>query len=352
MPEAERPARRRFPPPTLPKTMSHLLGILSHGPRLARRALIGVALAAALPALAQSDYPTKPLKLIVPFAPAGTGDVVGRLIGNKLAEALGQTVVIENKGGAASILGTDAGAKAAPDGYTLVESNGAAITTGPLIGQRIPYKPLDDFVHVFMIGTFPNLLVVRNDHPARNLAEFLDLAHGRHGGFNWGSAGVGSAGFLAGELLQQLAKVRMTHVPYKGTGPAMTDLLGGTLDAMFTSAAVATPHIKAGKLRALAVSSAKRTAEYPNVPTMNETVKGAIGDAWFGISVPAQTPPSVVQRLNTELQRIIAAPDVRAQLQEAGLEPVGLGPREFSKFLHDEIAKWEPVIRAANISVK
>jgi tripartite-type tricarboxylate transporter receptor subunit TctC len=321
-------------------------------PMLSRRALLYAAAASALasPALADSSFPNRPLRLIVPFAPGGTGDIVARLLGNKLGEALGQTVVIDNRGGAGSILGTDAGAKAAPDGYTLTISNGAAITTGPLMGQRLTYKPLDDFVHLYLIGAFSNMLVVRVDHPAKNLKEFIEHSRKNSAGVSWGSAGVGSAGFLAGELLAQLAKAHMVHVPYKGTGPAMNDLLGGTLEAMLTSAAVAAPHIKSGKLRTLAVSSAERQRDFPEVPTMNETVPGAIGDAWFGVSLPARTPKPVVDRLYAALERAGAQPELRAQLQEAGLAPLALGPAEFDKFLRQENAKWGPVIRAAKIT--
>lgn len=283
---------------------------------LSRRAVVAAAAVLAIPGMARADssYPNRAIRLLVPFAPAGTGDIVARLLANKLAEELGQSIIVDNRGGAGSIIGTDAGAKAAPDGYTLTISNGAAITTGPLMGQRIAYKPMDDFVHLLLIGTFSNMLVVRAEHPANTLKEFVELSRQSASGINWGSAGVGSAGFLAGELLAQLAKAKMVHVPYKGTGPAMNDLLGGSLDAMLTSAAVAAPHVKVGKLRALAVSGAQRLRDFPNVPTMNESVPGAIGDAWFGVSVPSKTPKPVVERLRTALERASAGPELRGQL--------------------------------------
>ncbi|MGB3068992.1 MAG: tripartite tricarboxylate transporter substrate binding protein [Ottowia sp.] len=303
-------------------------------------------------AVAADSYPDKPLRMIVPFSPGGTGDIAGRLMANKLAEGLGQSVYVENRGGAGSIIGTDSGAKAAPDGYTLTITNGAAITTAPLIGQKLAYKPMDDFIHVFLIGSFPNMLVVRADHPAKTLAQFIDFARKEPKGVSWGSAGVGSAGFLAGELLQRQAKFRMVHVPYKGTGPAVTDLVGGTLGAMLTSPAVAAAQISSGKLRALAVSSATRLQEYPDVPTMNEQFPGAVGDAWFGISVPAKTPQPVVERLRSELVKVIERPDVRAQLQQAGLHPMGLGPREFEKFLKQETTKWVAVLKDVKITAE
>ncbi|SFC03229.1 Tripartite-type tricarboxylate transporter, receptor component TctC [Polaromonas sp. OV174] len=321
---------------------------------LQRRTMLLTALALALGsnAMAQDAYPNKPVKLIVPFAPGGTGDIVARLIGHKLGEGFGQSVVIENRGGAGSLIGTDAGAKAAPDGYTLTITNGAAITTGPLIGQKLPYKPIDDFVHVFLIGSFPNMLVVRADHPAKTLKQFLEISSKDPKGVSWGSAGVGSAGFLAGELLQQLAKISMVHVPYKGTGPAVTDLVGGSIGAMLTSPAVAASQISSGKLRALAVSSAMRLRDYPDVPTMNETIPGAIGDAWFGVSVPAKTPRPVIERIRAELEKVTQSPLLRAQLQQAGINPMGLGPREFDNFLRQETAKWAPILKAAKITIE
>jgi len=303
-------------------------------------------------AMASDSYPAKPVKMIVPFSPGGTGDIVARLMAGKLAEGLGQSVYIENRGGGASIIGTDGGAKAAPDGYTLTITNGAAITTAPLIGQKLSYKPMDDFVHVFLIGSFPNMLVVRADHPAKTLAQFIDYARKEPKGVSWGSAGVGSAGFLAGELLQQQAKFRMVHVPYKGTGPAFTDLVGGTIGAMLTSPAVAAGQIASGKIRALAVSSAVRVSDYPDVPTMNETFPGTVGDAWFGISVPAKTPAPVIERLRAELMKAIGRPDVRAQLQQIGVHPMGLGPREFNNFLQQETSKWASVLKDVKIAAE
>ncbi len=310
------------------------------------------ALVPGVSALAADPYPSRAVKMIVPFSPGGTGDIVGRLMATKLAEGLGQSVYVENRGGGASIIGTDAGAKSAPDGYTLTITNGAAITTAPLIGQKLSYKPMDDFVHVFLIGSFPNMLVVRSDHPAKTLAQFIDFARKEPKGVSWGSAGVGSAGFLAGELLQQQAKFRMVHVPYKGTGPAFTDLVGGTIGAMLTSPAVAAGQIASGKIRALAVSSATRVSDYPDVPTMNEAFPGTVGDAWFGISVPAKTPAPVVERLRAELVKAVGRPEVRAQLQQVGVHPLGLGPQEFDNFLRQETAKWTSVLKDVKITAE
>ncbi len=303
-------------------------------------------------ARAQPAFPSKPLKLIVPFAPGGSADIVARALAAALGEGLQQTVVVDNRGGAGSIIGTDAGAKAAADGYTLTLTNGAAITTGPLISARMPYRPIEDFVHIFLLGSFANILVVRADHPAKSFKDFVDMARADKGGVSWGSAGVGSAGFLAGELMAQLGNMNMVHVPYKGTGPAMNDLLAGTIAAMFTGPALALPQIKAGKLRALAVSSDKRGSEFPEVPTMNEIVPGAVGDAWFGIAAPAKTPPLVIERLRSELERTLKSPELLTTLRSAGMVPVGLGPVAFEAFLRRETAKWTPVIRNAKITAE
>lgn len=321
--------------------------------RFCRGAMLISGLAAACPAaLAQNAYPDRAIKLIVPFAPGGTTDVVARLVASSMGEALGQTVFIENKGGAGSILGTDAGAKAPADGYTLVVTNGAAITTGPLLGQRISYKPITDFTHMVLLGTFANGLVVRADHPAKNFKEFVDMAKASAGKYNYGSAGVGSAGFLTGELLKQKAGIDMTHVPYKGTGSALNDLIGGQLDAIFNNPGVAAAQAKAGKVRILAVSGPKRLPDLPDVPAMTESIPGTIGEAWFGISGPANLPKPVVDKLVAAITKVMASPDLKAKLIEQGFTPLGAGPADFVKFLVDEDRKWAPVIKTANIKLE
>ncbi len=321
---------------------------------MAPRAWRGLALAAMLCGVAgqshaQGAYPNRPVHLIVPFAVGGSADLVGRLLADKLGPALGQAVIIDNKGGNSSILGTDLGARAAPDGYTLVLTNGAAITTGPLIGQQVPYRPIEDFTHIVLIGTFTNALIVPAQSPAQSFGDFLALARARPGKLSYGSAGVGSAGFLTGELLKQLARIDMVHVPYKGTGPALTDLLGGQIDAMFNALIAAAPHVRAGRVRALAITAARRDSDFPNLPTMAESVPGAVGDAWFGISAPAKTPAPVVERVRADLLRVMDAPEFRHRLAELGFAPQPLGPKEFLAFIDAENRKWTPVIRAAHI---
>jgi len=304
------------------------------------------------PVMVQAQtWPEQAIRLIVPFSPGGATDVIGRLVANALTEEIGQSVIVENRGGAASILGTNLGAKARPDGYTLVITNGAAITTGPLLGQKTPYDPHRDFTHIMLLGTFPNALLVRTSHPAQNFQDFIQKARQAGGQYSYGSAGVGSAGFLTGEMLKQRTGISMTHVPYKGTGPAMNDLLGGQLDAVFNNLATASALSKAGAVRVLAVSGSKRVPEFPNVPTMDEVVPGTVGEAWFGISGPAGIPATVLDRLQDALGNIMATADFRAKLAAQWLTPVGALQAEFVRFLHEEEHKWAPIIQATNITL-
>ena len=324
---------------------------------LARRRVMGCLLASTLStfqleALAQNSYPTKPIKWIVPFASGGSADLIARLLADRLGQALGQAVVIDNRGGNGSVLGTDMGAKATPDGYTWVMSNGAAITTGPLMGQNTAYRALEDFTHLVLIGSFANALIVRQDHPAKTLQEFLAMAREHPDKMSYGSAGLGSAGHLTGELLKQLSKIQMVHIPYKGSGPAFNDLVGGQTDAMFNALISSAPHIRNGRVRALAISGSMRDPEFSNLPTLAETVPGAIGEAWFGLSVPAKTPPPVADRIRTEAMRILATPEMRKKLQELGMQVMNLGPKEFQLFISQEIKKWGPVISQARIKVE
>lgn len=302
---------------------------------------------------AQSDYPSRAVRLIVPFAPGGATDLIGRLLAQKLSEAdsLNASVIVENRPGAGSVLGTDAAVKSAADGYTLVMSNGSAITTAPFLRASLPYDPDKDFKHVALIGTFPNAFVVRTENPIQSFEEFVGQARAKPDTINFSSAGVGSAGFLTGELLRQNG-VAMTHIPYKGTGPATVDLLGGQIDALFDGLPTATTQVKAGKMRVLAVSGATRMPNFPEVPTMDEVVPGVVGEAWFGISVPANTPPAVIDKLEAEIVRIVAAPDVQTRLQELGMSPIGAGQQQFAQFIRAESDRWGPVIKAANIPVQ
>lgn len=305
------------------------------------------------PSLASAQgYPSRPIRLVVPFPAGGSTDVIARLISQRLGDALKTSVVIDNKPGAGSILGTDFVAKAAPDGYTLVVAANPAIAPGPLMRTSMPYDPLKDFVHIALLGTFPNGFVVRADHPAKTMAEFIAMARTKPGAINYASAGVGSSGFLSGELLKQMAGINMVHVPYKGSAPAITDMIGGQIDGMFESLVTATSYIKGGKLRLLAVTSEKRMKNFPDVPTTGEVVPGVSGGAWFGVSAPAKTPPDIVQRLEVELKAIMNTADVQARLSDLGMTPLPLTGANYVSFIQNENRKWGPVIKAGGIKIE
>ena len=302
-------------------------------------------------ARADEAFPSKPIKLVVPFAPGGATDVIGRLMAQKLSESLKMAVIVDNKPGAGSVLGTDFAAKSAPDGYTWVMTNGSAITTGPLLRQSMPYKAMDDFAHVFVIGTFPNAFVVRTESPIKSFAEFVAHARSNPGKLNYSSAGIGSAGYLTGEMLKQIGQLNMTHVAYKGTGPATIDLLGGQIDALFDGVPTAITQAKAGKVRLLAVTGAKRISSHPDLPTMNEVLPGVIGEAWFGLSAPAKTPVAILEKMETELMRIVAASDVQTKLIDLGMSPLSLGRKDSTAFIRADTNRWEPIIKTANIKI-
>jgi tripartite-type tricarboxylate transporter receptor subunit TctC len=314
-------------------------------------ALVGALPGALTPALAQA-FPARPLKLVVPFPPGGSTDVIARMVAQRLGDALKTTVVVENRPGVGSLLGTDAVAKAPADGYTLVVSSNPAIAPGPLMRSSMPYDPIRDFTHLSLLGTFPNGFVVRTDHPAKTMAEFVAMARARPGRMNYSSAGLGSAGYLTGELLKQAAGIDMVHVPYKGSAPAINDLLGGQLDGMFESLVTATGHVRNGKMRLLSVSGESRMKNFPDVPALPEVVPGVIGGAWFGISGPARMPADIAQRLQTEVQAIVSAPDMQTRLSELGMTPSPLGGADFVNFIQGENRRWGPVIRAGKITVE
>lgn len=314
--------------------------------------LTAAGLVGAVPGAFAQTFPARPLKLVVPFPPGGSTDVIARMIAQRLGEALKTTVVVDNRPGVGSVLGTDVVAKAAADGYTLVVSANPAIAPGPLMRNSMPYDPVRDFTHLALLGTFPNGFVVRADHPAKSMAEFVALARAKPGVMNYSSAGLGSAGFLTGELLKQAAGISMVHVPYKGSGPAITDLIGGQLDGMFESLVTATGYVRGGKLRLLAVSGDGRSKTFPDVPALNEVVPGVVGGAWFGISAPARLPGDIAQRLQAEVQAIVNAPDMQTRLSELGMTPLPLGGTDFAAFIQAENRRWGPVIKAGRITVE
>ena len=301
--------------------------------------------------LGAQNYPSQPIKLIQPFAPGAASEVALRIVAERLSVALKTTVLIENRPGAGSTLGADSVAKASPDGYTLLASYNSSIAPGPLMYTKIPYDPIKDFHHIALIGVYPQYLIVRSDHPAKSIQDFLTTVRNKPGTVNYASAGVGTSGFLVAELLKQTLSLQMTHIPYKGPAPAITDLLGGRLDMVLTASA--TELVKAGKVRVLAVSSEKRVPMYPDIPTLEEIAPGVQAVSWVGISAPAQTPKAITSRLEKEILAVLNTPDMQARLSEPslGLFPLTLGSDKFSEFIQKEMRPWSPVIKAGNIRV-
>jgi tripartite-type tricarboxylate transporter receptor subunit TctC len=294
-------------------------------------------------------YPSQPIKLIMPFAAGTASENAMRLVLDKLSESLKQPVVLDNRPGAGSTLGTDQAARAVPDGHTLLASYNSSIAPGALLYNKLGYDPLKDFKHIALIGVFPQFMVVRSDHPAKTVQDFLAMVKAKPGVVNYSSAGVGTSGFLAAEMLKQAMKLDMTHVPYKGPAPAMADLLGGRLDMVFTSRAASL--VAAGKLRILAVTSEKRLSLYPDVPTLNEVSPKVQAVSWVGISAPAQTPLAITQRLEKEILAILQTPEMRQRLSDPvfGMTLNPLGSERFMEFIQSEMNTWAPVIKAANI---
>jgi len=301
-------------------------------------------------AVAQADFPNRPVRLIVPFPPGGSTDVVARLLGAKLGETLGQPLVIENRPGAGATLGTEVVARAAPDGYTLLMTAFPSITTAPISNPAVRYDPLRDFTHIAMLCTFPNALVVRSDAPFHSVADFVAYAREHPGQVFYGSAGPGSAGHLTGELLRRQAGIRIEHVPYKGAAPAFADLLAGQISASFDGVINAVSQARAGKIRILAVSSPERLAAQPEIPTIAETVRGVAGESWFGLAGPAGIPAPIEQKLEQETLRALQTPEVRGRLSETGMTVTALGSAELVNFIQSDIRKWAPIIKGAKLN--
>jgi tripartite-type tricarboxylate transporter receptor subunit TctC len=305
---------------------------------------------ASFPAAAAESYPSRPIRFIVPFPPGGGNDIVGRIVAAKLSEGLGQQVVVDNRGGAGGTIGTDILAKAPPDGHTMLVNN-ISLAVNHTLFRKLPYDTLKDLAPVSLIGRQPNIVVVHPGVPAKSMRELLELARTKP--LNYGSGGTGTASHLATEMLKLMAKVDMTHVPYKGLGPALVDLMGGRLEMIISTMASALPQLKAGKLRPLAVTTAKRSSFFPEVPTLDEAgVKGYEFSTWYGLLVPAGTPKPIVDRLNAETRKALASPAVSQQFVKQGLEPVSSTPAEFAAYLRSEVAKWGKVVKASGATTQ
>jgi tripartite-type tricarboxylate transporter receptor subunit TctC len=316
----------------------------------ARRALLAASVLtcgiATLPALAQS-YPTKPVKLVVGYAAGGATDVIARLVGQKLGEGLGQTVVIENRAGANSNLGADAVARSPADGYSIYAFT-IANSINATLYDKLGYDPQKDFEPVGLIAKVPNILVVNNNLPVRTLAEYVAYAKAQPQGVTFASSGSGSSIHLSGEMFKMIARLNMLHVPYRGSAPAVTDLIGGQVQSMFDNAPSAMPHIKGGRLRAVAVTSPQRSPLLPDVPTVAEAgYAGFDVQSWFALAAPHGTPRAIVDKLNAELNKVLAMPDVKTRLAELGAMPAGGTPAEMGSFVGTEIKRWHAVVKAS-----
>jgi tripartite-type tricarboxylate transporter receptor subunit TctC len=295
------------------------------------------------------NYPTKPIRMIVPYPPGGGTDIVGRMVAQKLSENLGQTVVIDNRGGAAGSIGSEIAAHSVPDGYSIVMGNVAPNAINVSLYAKLGYDPVKDFEPVSLVASTPNILVVQPAFPAKTVPELITLAKAKPSSLNYPSAGLGSSSHLAGELFDNLAGVKMVHIPYKGGGPALIDLLGGQMQLMFATMPAAMPHVKSGRLRAIAVTSVKHSQTLPDLPTIGETLKGYDASTWYGVLAPARTPRPVVTSLHAEIVKILGVAETRERLLAQGFEPVGSTPAEFGNYIKSEIAKWGKVIKAAGI---
>lgn len=308
--------------------------------------------AAAVTAVSSANaqsYPNRPVRLIVPYAPGGGSDTTSRIMSQRLAEVLGQQIVIDNRPGAGTIIGAELAAKSPPDGYTLFSGITGTMAINPSIYAKLPYDPVKDFAPIAMIAIGPNVLVVHPSVPAKNVSELIALAKANPGKLTYASSGTGGAPHLAGELFKYMAGIDMVHVPYKGAAPATLDLMAGNVQVMFAGLAPVVPQVKAGKLRPLAVAGAKRSQALPDVPSLSETLKGYDGSTWFAIFAPAGTPDAIINKLSGDMAKIMSRKDVAEQLMLQGYEPWIMGPKQLGPFVSQEIAKWAKVIRTAGI---
>ena len=321
---------------------------------LKRCVIIGIAALTTFvagPAFAQATpWPSKPITYVVPFAAGGTTDILARLIGEKLSKALGQPIIVENRPGAGGNIGSDFVARAVPDGYTILGGTISSHAINVSLYAKMPYDPEKNFAPITLIGSLANVLAVNADSPIRTVQELIAEAKAKPGALTFASSGAGTSQHLAGELFKRLAGVEITHIPYKGSAPALQDLIGGHVSMVFDNVVAVAALIKSGKVRPLGVTSLKRVQAFPDVPTIAES---GLPDyevvSWQGIFAPAGTPPDIVKRLNEEIVRILRMPDVVERMDTLGLEPVGNTPDEFAKFQRAEIVKWAKVVKEAGL---
>ena len=313
--------------------------------RLCRAWLIGSALVCAS---GWAAYPERPVKIVVPFSPGGGTDSITRTLASGMAQALGQAVVVDNKPGAGTIIGSDLVAKSAPDGYTLVMAT-FAHAVNPSLMSKLPFDTDKAFAPVGMVARGPNVLVVRADSPLKSVKEVLETARAQPGKLSYASQGNGTSAHLAGEMFENLAKVKMTHVPYRGAGPAMTDLLGGQVDMMFATAAAVAPHVAAGKLRALAVTTTERSPVMKSVPSVAESVSAYAVESWYGLFAPAGTPADVIAKLNAAVRQATQSADFKKKLEPEGLNVATGAPQELEDYVRKEESRWRKIVTENNI---
>ena len=303
-------------------------------------------------ALAQGDYPNKPIRFIVPFPPGGGTDIVSRLVVNKMTETLGWRIVIDNRGGAGGSVGMEAAAISAPDGYTLVMGQTSNLAVNPSLYAKLPYQPLRDFSPVSLVSMIPIVFMVSAKSQYKSVGDLINAAKAKPGQVTFATTGNGTIGHLTGELLQRRAGVKLNHVPYKGSLQAFPDLLGGRLDLFLASLETAIPQVKAGTIRALAVTSLQRASAMPDVPTVAESgYPGFDANTWTGVLVAAKTPRPIIERLNAEITKVLEAPDIRARLATGGA-PVKTGPQAFTALLKADSEKWGKIVKEAGIKVE
>jgi tripartite-type tricarboxylate transporter receptor subunit TctC len=304
---------------------------------------------ATLPAIAAEAYPAKPIRIVVAYTPAGTTDILARAIGQKLTEAWGQSVIVDNRPGANGNIGTEYAAKATPDGYTLLMTTAAPHGVNPGLYRKLGFDAVKDFAGISLVATVPNVLVVNNNVPVKDVKELIAHLRANPGKINFGSPGYGSTGHMSTELFMSMTGTKMNHVPYKGDAGVLADVMAGQVSVSFSNMPAYTPQIKAGRIRALAVSTTKRSPAVPEIPTMAEAgVPGYVAVAWFGLLAPANTPREIINRLSAETARILKMPDVNSRLSDLGAEPVGSTAAEFDAHIKSEIVKWAKVIKDAN----
>jgi len=315
-------------------------------------AFVALGVGVALPAHAQEAYPTKPIRIVVPFPAAGTTDILARAVAQKLTETWGQSVIVDNRPGAAGNIGAELVAKAAPDGYTLLMGTVGTHAINASLYAKMPYDHVKDFTPIVLVAGVPNVLVVNPSLPVKTVAELVAYEKANPGKLNFASSGSGTSIHLSGELFKTSAGVQMTHVPYKGSAPAVTDLIGGQVQLMFDNLPSALPHIKAGKLRAIAVTSLVRAPALPDVPTIAESgYPGFEASSWFGLLAPAGTKPEIVAKINAEVRKWLATPEARDKLASQGANAAGGTPEDFARHIAAETAKWAKVVKQSGAKV-